>query len=74
MPSEASPGPQHQCPEGASTGGPWDKDRGSFGPRLWAQGSGVTSAVPTELRGCQGASGNLVQQQGRGLGEGPQER
>lgn len=70
LPSEGSPGPQHQCPEGASAGGPQDKDPGSFGPRLWAQGSRVTPAMPTVVERVTGASGNLVQQQGRGLGAG----
>lgn len=69
MPSETSLGPQHQCPGNVSAGGPQDKDP----EKLWTKvvGAGEQSdigRVNCELRGCQGASGNLVQQQGRGLG------
>lgn len=70
---QASPGPQHQFPErgGGSAGRPQDKDPGKLltkvaGIEEWSDIGGANC----ELRGCQGASGNLVQQQRRGLGGG----
>lgn len=79
MPSEAPPGSPAPVPSDASSGGPQGKD-----PRqLWAKvvGTGEQSDIggaDCELRECQGASGNLVLQQGRGASEReggePQER
>ena len=71
VPSEAPPGPQHQCFPLASARGPQNKDPGQLSAKV--VGTGKQSDIGganCELRGCQGASGNLVQQQGRGASRG----
>lgn len=71
VPSEATLGPQHQSPGGASAGGPQGKHPGQLLAKVVGTGerSDIGSAS-CELRGCQGASGNLVQRPGRGASGG----
>lgn len=63
MPSEVPPAPQHRCPGDVNVWGPRGKED------LWAkivvtEEPSVICGANCELRGLQGASGNLVQRQG----------
>lgn len=63
MPSEVPPAPQHRCPGDVNVWGPRGKED------LWAkivvtEERSVICGANCELRGLQGASGNLVQRQG----------
>lgn len=63
VPSEVPPAPQHRCLGDVNVGGPRGKED------LWAKIVGteersVICGANCELRGLQGASGNLVQRQG----------
>lgn len=75
VPSEAPPGPQHPYPWGASARGPQGKDPEQLSAKVVGTGKrSDTGSANCELRGCQGASENLVQQQETGaLGGGGSE-